>query len=77
MTEEQLKQGNIIIRKIDYLQNKYILLCNTNKECPIRLDTVKEYDGANNIEINRATVEFQKELIAKRIGELRKELEAI
>ena len=77
MTEEQLRQGNAIHRKIEYLECKYILLCNTNKECPIRLETGKEYDGANNIEINIATVEFEKRLIDKRIHELYKELEKI
>lgn len=60
MTTEQLKQGNAIHRKIEYLEHQYNLLCNTNKGCPIRLETVKEYDGANNIEINKATVEFEK-----------------
>lgn len=77
MTKEQLKQGNVIIKKIDYLKDKHRLLSGVNKYCPMQLDSSTELGGDSNLTINLQVVEFEKQLIAFRIKELEKELEVI
>lgn len=77
MTQKQLKQGNAINKKIAYLKDKHSLLSGINKYCPIQLDCNTELGGDSNLTINLQVVEFEKQLIALRIKELEKELEAV